>query len=762
MTGPNTPAIADTWRSGYIPLQDQGFPIEGTTIRTRNMRHAVRIVNRLNQEDELGLGHYVIGKYSNGQPMFGDIIGGMIWQNETVEISGGDREASLREIPAWAFAWPATIMQRRGGTIKARPLFDEKIEQDDRFVPQVVVSRCPMGPGRSGVVLDSTMEEKQIELFLPADGITVSHWRGKAPNELSSLVFDIDSKGEIDDGRVAPFDTAWRVSRPIDSATQALAWNITSSPSDQGFGMLVGRTLDIGVPDSPPSEPITKEPSASGSIGDAYDKISTGGGTAGDDYSDIPITAGGLSLAYGGVERGGPLYVGAGAADKHTHGFNADGEPVGPAHIQAAALFFATDTMDAPLEFRLQSYPGACIFQKTTEVHLTYDGKASHPYIGGDGSAKTAPGLWRWHSFTPWKPSTPGQPIPPVDQMSMVIPTEQSSADSERLFPERTTADRENQAGAVVLCIIPPHLQEGAALALARMANYTRRANRVGAVESDNEIAAPTISWRPEKTWLSGGDLRYSDQNTVDQQDQREYAPYAARAESFAAGSLSAANDWEYNDQPDGEQSRYRAGSTTSGGVAFLPAELGIEDVASIPGWETHEDISAGDCYYSITQSTLSICQLIDCEQGRPILGYDFSVEESTGDLEIDAIDAAGAATRAVNVTAAGVVRFGAATEYPIGSDTGSGPITLDMGDHTVIIDNTGGGTYTVNLPASDADSEGRMYQIKRINGGGATRQIAITCAGGDAIDGGGPLNLEAQYDSAVIKADGAGGWWTF
>ncbi len=774
----NMPAIADTWRSGYIPIQDFGSEAEGTNIRTRHMRHGVRIVGRRNEDDELGMGHYIVGVFDNGTIMYGDICGGLLWQNEPIELNG-DRDAEIRETAAIEYAWPSTIHSRKKDKTTARPIFDEKLDEDKRFQPLEVHTCVPLGPGRKGITLDAIKEDEQIQLFFPADGINICHWRGKDPNELSQQWYDIDSEGKPDKERVALEDTRSRICkvlRPdgststIEPPAQVLAWNITSSPSGEGFGMLVGRTLEISLPKTPPRDPIVTVPPGGGSVGDQYDKISSGR-SEGDTYDGVEIEAGGLSLAYAGVERGGPFYVGAGTADKHSHGVNADGEPLGPAHIQAAALFYATEEMDAPLEFRLSGYPGACIFSKPVEVHLTYDAGTEHPYVGPDGEVKTARGLWRWHSWTPFKPSIPGVPIPPEQPLSMVIPDGQSSGDSpgggspgDKLFPPRDTADKENQQGAVIVRRIAPHLIEGRMHGLARIANQQNRPQQVAAVESDNELGAPAMSWRPMKTALAGGDLRYVDQNTIQQHEDRETAPIAARMEAFGGGASSDIADWAYNEQPGA--GRYVAGTSASGGVAFLPAELGIEDVAGI---EPPSDVVPSKPALSMVRSCLAWSWFVDADAGLPVDGYQMAQEDAGGNLQLDAVDPTGVVTPVRAVHPTGHYQHQSSTGHPTREVNNFGFLTstsLTEGDHTLVVDTSLAAVpYDVNLPAV-ADFQNVVFQISRFlaSPGGASRRVRINPQPGeniDALGAGVSLDLTSAGQSVTLKATGSQ-WHSF
>lgn len=76
----------------------------------------------------------------------------------------------------------------------------------------------------------------------------------------------------------------------------------------------------------------------------------------------------------------------------------------------------------------------------------------------------------------------------------------------------------------------------------------------------------------------------------------------------------------------------------------------------------------------------------------------------------------------------------------------------LTLSDEQMVVANSGG-AFAIDLPASSLNT-GRAYQIYN-KGAGA---VTITPNGADTIAGGASLVL-AQYDSAIIRADGLGDW---
>jgi len=88
---------------GILPLQHSGYNAGGAalgkfTLPMRAFKSAVRVVGRDDQDG--GLGDWLLDPDSAG-----DIIGGFFWPN-----------TGLREIPAWAYAWPTGTVESSAGT----------------------------------------------------------------------------------------------------------------------------------------------------------------------------------------------------------------------------------------------------------------------------------------------------------------------------------------------------------------------------------------------------------------------------------------------------------------------------------------------------------------------------------------------------------------------------------------------------------------------------------------------------------------------
>jgi hypothetical protein len=88
-----------------------------------------------------------------------------------------------------------------------------------------------------------------------------------------------------------------------------------------------------------------------------------------------------------------------------------------------------------------------------------------------------------------------------------------------------------------------------------------------------------------------------------------------------------------------------------------------------------------------------------------------------------------------------------------------SGPFNagVDSGDAVILVD-TGGTTFTVNLPPAN-ENPGKAFFIKKIDAAAAS--VKLQPQAGDVIDGAASNStITQQFDCLQIVSDGTTNWW--
>lgn len=285
-------SIPDRGSQPDLPLRDHRPDVDP---EARNVPHGLQIEKR-----EAGWPFRYVAEGHVGsqgtQPTVGDLQGGQFVPPAT------------RAIGSWTFALPVVISEDEeippslalaGSRARAR----EQEPSRERVVRYVPVRTGPdfggdprYAPGQAfahpdsprvrkgtpGVVLVSTEEKKQVNLFLPTDpGVLIAVNRRGDP-EKSTLVYDLDDNGGLDP-QPAPLHTAWRVLVPdkrcaVPTDGPALAWQLGVSGQDAKSGhgwVTAGAGSELVDPEperrpEPPGEPEdptrtrTRDPGANG------------------------------------------------------------------------------------------------------------------------------------------------------------------------------------------------------------------------------------------------------------------------------------------------------------------------------------------------------------------------------------------------------------------------------------------------------------------------------------------------------------------
>lgn len=399
--------------------------------------------------------------------------------------------------------------------VRVRPVGDPGWNADDRFreIDAALPGAAPALPkGYPGVVLVTTQERRQEEVFLPGAGPLVAVDRAGDPG-LASEVSDLRPDDSLDPDRRARLHTMMRVVRLRAGvgfpAANALAWQLKLASQDGYAGG--GAVIDAGSVFAGEGETRADEPPGAGAkagtapaadvqYGGTQTRPSGGAGTqtrppGGDGTrtrppGSPPTAASGAVIAMCSSKLSGPIDVGR-PDDVHRLGTTEDGEPVNSGHLPTSALWIGPGG-DAPLPFehgvrysRPPSYPFRA------PVHLRYDPLATHEHVTG-----TKPGLWRLEAevpiYIPDPPETPDpppQPPPPPPGGSGGTPAQ----------PGGTAGGNGGGSGGTLIPWIPEHygVTQGAG----------GGAPLVGTIPDWMVALAEELGVRPGSIGVEGGDV---------------------------------------------------------------------------------------------------------------------------------------------------------------------------------------------------------------------------------------------------------------
>lgn len=471
--------------SGDIPAQDHD---PDQSLEGRVVRFCIRVERTLPSGDVLPEGGAAQADAGDGYVVSaspertrGDEHGRFIWKAQS---------PASRAIPMWWLgAAPAVTTEASrdlrpprqldlGGTrvraaqpgggartdaadqrVRVRPVGNPGWAPDERFreIDAAMSGASPPLPkGYPGVVLVTTQERKQEEVFLPGAGPLIAVDRAGDPS-LASEVSDLRPDDSIDPDRRARLHTMMRVVRVLRGTgfptANGLAWQLKLSSQDgyAGGGMVIDSASKFQGEgetraDEPPgggakagTAPSTEaqygavtrldgsyQPPApqDGQVGGVTFLGGTrtrppGDGTrtrppGGDPTrprppNSPPTAAGGNVVAMCSSKLSGPIDVGR-ADDVHRLGTTADGEPINSGHVPTSVPFIGPGG-DAALDFEHgipYSNPPSWPFR--APVHLRFDPAVTHEHVTGP-----KPGRWRWEAEVPFyipDPEPPPDPPP--------------------------------------------------------------------------------------------------------------------------------------------------------------------------------------------------------------------------------------------------------------------------------------------------------------------------------------------------------------
>ena len=370
-----------------------------------------------------------------------------------------------------------------------------------------------------------------------------------------------------------------------------------------------GQFGGVGTPQSPASIPGVPQSQfatpGTGSSGPTAGSGTTQGGSPPpkpDDFGKTPDPKDAMSqvLAAMSTSMSGPLDVGD-LKDQHQHWINSKGEPMNAAHL-STNTYFKRGKQDCPLEFDGPYGNPTDLGGTEVRVYLCYDPNSMHPFVKG-----SRVGLWRWKTKVPvdtWEPE-----YPPWEPWGPYIDEP----------PPGLTQD-----------------PEGGLLAARRETAGGRIAG------SWNEWGAPAFLGIAQSTNAAVPDLRNA-KSLSDDRSKRAKAnmPVTSRLEAFGQ---QLGETWAYTTRPGA--SRYPTG-TVAGGLAFMPPELGMEQVA---GGNEPEMCSAASL--TVYRAKLGFGKP-DQTTGSTLLGHTFEGDRR-GTTIVSAVNAAGAASEVMRLTPRG------------------------------------------------------------------------------------------------------------
>ena len=417
---------------GIFPLQDveKDVPI--------GMRMTM-VGGRVAKRPDAGAnGGAAVTEYAreDGLGTLGDIHPWLFWQT-------ADREK--RAMGSWSMAWGTVVTDsaspRYGGTGSVQPLTKDgsRMVSDARYrrLQPAWESCLPVQPeGMMAIVMPSTSETEPDSVMFSADRRLVAAGAG-GPGEAGTTIVDMQPDGVLCmggsftpgmGGRHARLQGLLRVialeknSAPAlgGSMLNGIAINYGASQQDDilGYGMIYGSALTGGHgPTTGSTHTVSGGPPPPNG---GY--ASGGGGKSISNFGAFsPQEHGNRAVGFMAGDASGPIVIGC---QKHRLGVDRDGHNMTSAHISYNGYFYKNPSHDGPMMFEGDFPDDVKESAIPTYVHLAYDSKESHSFVGGSRG-----GMWRWYTTvpyvnpfrpptpptagTPHGPPTPGRPTTP-------------------------------------------------------------------------------------------------------------------------------------------------------------------------------------------------------------------------------------------------------------------------------------------------------------------------------------------------------------
>jgi hypothetical protein len=455
--------------------------------------------------------------------------------------------------------------------------------------------------GTLGIVLSSSDERKQEDIFHPTPGLLVAVNVNGAP-EYGSIVYDLNEDNQPDAERGAYLQSIFRVIKEPFGVENSIAIQLgPSGQSDSGGGLFT----DIG------------------------------------DGSNAAVNE--IAIGHGSYSQGGCLHVGH-ANDKHRKGVDADGNPINPLHIFHRFNLYKNKKEDGPLRIETYQRPDQDL-NKKIPVHFGWDD------AGQD---------WAWWTTSViYYPPTP-TPVPfpgiPTEGPAPIVVPHLSPTQTPTLGPSVATPgviggdstfsgpDKISGDSRVRL-----PLRLAFADGVLATAGYAMRAQNW----TDNQIDTGVFNAS------DAGSKKGQTSNPI----CGIGSSFAAQGGTISAsGSIAATNTggegdpFVYTQIPRGRSEAGKPtskfiGGTASGGIVYHPPEVDLRDVdvGLAP-----DNVTLSTTYILTAPGAYFGCGVPELVNGSIKDGFSWGVDSATGDLIFRTHTASAAADAAIKFDLAG------------------------------------------------------------------------------------------------------------
>lgn len=509
-----------------------------------------------------------------------------------------------------------------------RPIRARGTIEDDRYehiiAPDRPVWSSRFPKGWTGVMLPTSREEGQDEVFIPGGHALVASSAVKADHSLTTAVVGTDPKTDkVDPLRRALLGDFMRIiHRPAGIPANALSWHIGIDPTRS---LVSGFVTDYDY-------------------GDGLKTVQRNDPT--------PLVHG--HVVHNGLFEG-PFLVGP-SNDRHAIHKDADGFVINPLHVNAAAMYrFRDDNVrDGPLAFEKRDMPLLEHAPNRTPVHLCWSDKVQ-PFAPSVDPGAPVPfgsghGAWAWYAETVLETEGGGGPPPPPGGGTTLRPPPGGGGGGgnpppkpPKPGPGQNPHPNPGEPGGHPDPSLPTPfgpIEEERRKRTGRV-GPTRLETRNKAIATTGmELAAPTFLLRPAGWGCGTEDIRNSLSPSPEARDRRRRDPVIGGLHTAWKKPGGACNPWgpEYTTQPGAGP---YPGGTASGIAAWLPPEVTLADhpTGYAPGGVTKSSLVMG----ALKGSVLWGSGLPNPTTALLESGYTWGAHATTGAMEFHERNAVGA-----------------------------------------------------------------------------------------------------------------------